>query len=158
MGSLPHVPPTPGQKYLSNLLTPPSRHVINVDMATKQVNDMTHTVYQTTTHRVGLLLDLVSKAAAENTIRSAAQLDRCGEVSAPNELELLNLIAIGSELMDLLPANVADAMTAGFTYEEATRETGFGQRRNPACKPVDTIANKLAAGALSVAGARNILP
>lgn len=47
----------------------------------------------------------------------------------------------------------AKAVLAGFTYEEATTVTGFGLRRVSGCKPDDTVANKLAAGALTVEGA-----
>ena len=53
--------------------------------------------------------------------------------------------------------NTAQAMLAGFTYEQATTVTGKGARRIAGCKPDDTVANKLAANGLSMTGARNAL-
>lgn len=50
--------------------------------------------------------------------------------------------------------NVADAERLGFSDEELLTVIGIGMRRHIDCLPVDTIANKLAAGAISVEGAR----
>lgn len=82
-------------------------------------NDDTHVIHQTTRHRTGMLLDLVTQAAASNSIRSARQRDRCREVTTENELELLHLMALASELIGLLPADVQDLMRAGHTYARA---------------------------------------
>lgn len=53
-------------------------------------------------------------------------------------------------------ANVQSAMAQGFSFQQATFVTGMGERRNPDCLPVDTAANKLAAGALSPGGVKEV--
>lgn len=53
--------------------------------------------------------------------------------------------------------NLTGALTLGFTEAQALTVTGMGHRRMPGCQPNDTIANKLAVGALSVDGARRAL-
>lgn len=56
--------------------------------------------------------------------------------------------------LDPIPVEVAAAELAelGYTAEQVNTLTGLGLRRLTSCRPVDTIAAKYAAGALTAAG------
>lgn len=69
----------------------------------------------------------------------------------------LEALAFGDKGSPASNPNVAHALSVGFTQAEALTLVGLGQRRNPDCLPVDTVANKLAAGALSPSGAKQAL-
>ena len=78
--------------------------------------------------------------------------DRPVEVLDPNRI-ILGCVATIEDGQKVVNAIV----DCGLTFDQATTVTGFGLRRLRGCKPADTIANKYAAGALSIVGIRNLI-